>query len=71
MSDSGLAKSNLCHFGWTVESNRNAYHPDTTASVDLARTDAIQAFYVGSAPQRENDCAEAGNTNLAAMRVPG
>jgi hypothetical protein len=34
----GLAKSNLCHFGWTVESERNTYHPYPAAGVDLART---------------------------------
>src|SRR5258708_19449205 len=67
----GLAKSNLCYFGWTVESERNAYHPYPAAGVDLARTDPIQTFYVGVAPRRESDCAEAGNTNLAAMSGAG
>src|SRR5258708_38329936 len=67
----GLAKSNLCYFGWTVESERNAYHPYPAAGVDLARTDPIQTFYVGVAPRRERDCAGGGDTNLAAMSVAG
>src|SRR5258708_11289917 len=65
----GLAKSNLCYFGWTVESERNAYHPYPAAGVDLARTDPIQTFYVGVAPRREGEYAGAGKINLVAKRV--
>ena len=65
----GLAKSNLCHFGWTVESERNAYRPDPAAGVDLACPDAIEASYVHLTPPRQNNCAGAWNTDLAAMRM--